>query len=393
MAYTKQEWQNKPSTETPISAERLTHIEDGIEAAHAAAAAAAQPGDLASVATSGAYADLTGKPTIPDVSGKEDKANRNAANGYAGLDAFGKVAAAQLPSYVDDVMEFANLAGFPATGDIGKIYVAKDNGRIYRWSGSTYVEIAASPGSTDAVPEGSSNLYYTQARADARVAAGITGKANTSDLAEVAFTGKYEDLDGAPSGGGSGPVAWNDVIGKPTAFAPSAHTHPIDDVEDLTSTLESVVELIPSALSDLDTSVTGSQLDALKTKVDGLDGTNAGANTVFVLEDDYTASAGDVVFVGNAADINIDLESPASHGDHVIIYYLLIGSFATTATVTFFDFLTQTEQTVALNLGSRHEIYYLKDLEIPGISLEPVSGWFGMYQYQSFFNDEMPPSP
>ncbi len=56
----------------------------------------------------------------------------------------GKVPASQLPSYVDDVEEYATLAGFPATGETGKIYVDLSTGRIYRWSGSTYAEISAS---------------------------------------------------------------------------------------------------------------------------------------------------------------------------------------------------------------------------------------------------------
>lgn len=96
-------------------------------------------------------------------------ANKNQANGYAGLDATGKVAAAQLPSYVDDVVEGANLAALPGTGETGKIYVTLDTNKTYRWSGSAYVEISASPGSTDSVTEGSTNLYFTTARARASI--------------------------------------------------------------------------------------------------------------------------------------------------------------------------------------------------------------------------------
>jgi hypothetical protein len=75
---------------------------------------------------------------------KQSTSEKGAANGYASLDATGKVPAAQLPSYVDDVLEFANLASFPGTGETGKIYVALDTNRTYRWSGSTYIEIASS---------------------------------------------------------------------------------------------------------------------------------------------------------------------------------------------------------------------------------------------------------
>ncbi|MGX4707718.1 hypothetical protein LZP97_00075 [Rhodococcus sp. DMF-1] len=115
-------------------------------------------------------------PTVPGLTGKQSTSERNQPNGYAGLDGSGLVPAVLLPSYVDDVLEHANLAGFPATGSVGKIYVALDTGRIYRWSGSAYVEISASPGSTDAVPEGSANLYFTDARAQAATAAAIAAK-------------------------------------------------------------------------------------------------------------------------------------------------------------------------------------------------------------------------
>ena len=55
----------------------------------------------------------------------------------------GKVPAYQLPSFVDDVVEVANYAALPATGETGKIYVTLDNNKIYRWSGSVYIEIAS----------------------------------------------------------------------------------------------------------------------------------------------------------------------------------------------------------------------------------------------------------
>ena len=56
----------------------------------------------------------------------------------------GKVPASQLPAYVDDVEEYANVAAFPVTGESGKIYVALDVNLTYRWSGTVYVEISPS---------------------------------------------------------------------------------------------------------------------------------------------------------------------------------------------------------------------------------------------------------
>ena len=76
----------------------------------------------------------------------------------------GKIPAGQLPSYVDDVLEFDNEAAFPATGETGKIYIAMDTNVQYRWSGTVYIALVASPGTSDAVVEGSTNLYFTQPR-------------------------------------------------------------------------------------------------------------------------------------------------------------------------------------------------------------------------------------
>lgn len=73
----------------------------------------------------------------------ENPANKGVANGYAGLDAGGRVPSAQLPSYVDDVLEYPNLASFPNPGAAGIIYLALDTNIIYRWGGSTYVDIAS----------------------------------------------------------------------------------------------------------------------------------------------------------------------------------------------------------------------------------------------------------
>lgn len=56
----------------------------------------------------------------------------------------GKVPASQLPSYVDDVAEYASTSAFPATGESGKIYIATDTNKTYRWGGSAYVEISES---------------------------------------------------------------------------------------------------------------------------------------------------------------------------------------------------------------------------------------------------------
>jgi hypothetical protein len=78
-------------------------------------------------------------------------AEKGANSGVAQLDSGGKVPATQLPSYVDDVLEYANLSAFPGSGETGKIYVALDTNLTYRWSGSVYVNISASAAAASSV--------------------------------------------------------------------------------------------------------------------------------------------------------------------------------------------------------------------------------------------------
>ena len=95
---------------------------------------------------------------------------KGSANGVASLGSDGKVPSSQLPSYVDDVLEFNNKSSFPTTGESGKIYVAKDTNLTYRWSGSAYIEISPSL----ALGETSSTAYP-----------GDKGKANATNIANL----------------------------------------------------------------------------------------------------------------------------------------------------------------------------------------------------------------
>lgn len=92
------------------------------------------------------------------------------ASGVATLGTDGKVPSSQLPSYVDDVLEYETKAKFPTTGETGKIYVDTTTNLTYRWSGSAYVEISQSI----ALGETSSTAY-----------AGDKGKANATKIANI----------------------------------------------------------------------------------------------------------------------------------------------------------------------------------------------------------------
>lgn len=98
------------------------------------------------------------------------KNTKGKANGLASLDDSGKVPSTQLPSYVDDVLEFTQLDQLPKPGESGKIYIVTSTNLQYRWSGSDYVEIPKSL----ALGETSSTAYP-----------GDKGKATTDKLNRI----------------------------------------------------------------------------------------------------------------------------------------------------------------------------------------------------------------
>lgn len=123
------------------------------------------------------------------LSTKINSTEKGAPNGVAPLNSSTKIDAIYLPSYVDDVLEFANLASFPNPGESGKIYIALDTNVVYRWSGSTYVQItsgavASVNGQTGVVVLDSDDLNHEQAvPAYWDVADGSTIKAHLDELA------------------------------------------------------------------------------------------------------------------------------------------------------------------------------------------------------------------
>lgn len=127
------------------------------------------------------------------LAGKVDTSSVGSANGVAELDVNGRVPSSQLPSYVDDVLEYADLAHFPATGETGKIYIAEDTNKTYRWSGSEFVEISESL----ALGETSSTAYAgNKGKANADAIAAIKDGANIDSFGDVEDAFNYLTFEG-----------------------------------------------------------------------------------------------------------------------------------------------------------------------------------------------------
>lgn len=130
----------KAYEDTGISVESAKEASEAAAAANEAAVRADQAANSANTAAEfakqqGDYAKAQGDRVLSE---------KGQPGGVAELDDTGHVPVSQLPSYVDDVQEYASRSAFPATGEAGKIYVATDTNLTYRWSGSGYVEISPS---------------------------------------------------------------------------------------------------------------------------------------------------------------------------------------------------------------------------------------------------------
>lgn len=191
--------------------------------------------------------------------------------GLAELDSTGKVPAAQLPSYVDDVLEFSTKAQFPQTGETGKIYVAKDTNLTYRWTGTQYLEISQSL----ALGETPSTAYpgdKGKANRDAlnsmptKLTSYLTPTTSTGELVKINY--KYTSKDGL----NYGPLQ-DDNIDIPSATTTNAGAMSAIDkgrLDDLYNEFGSIQN-------------PGDKLDSLpKNLVTGVDATSRNASTVTI---------------------------------------------------------------------------------------------------------------
>ena len=191
--------------------------------------------------------------------------------GLAELDSTGKVPAAQLPSYVDDVLEFSTKAQFPQTGETGKIYVSKDTNLTYRWTGTQYLEISQSL----ALGETPSTAYpgdKGKANRDAlnsmptKLTSYLTPTTSTGELVKINY--KYAAKDGL----NYGPLQ-DDNIDIPSATTTNAGAMSAIDkgrLDDLYNEFGSIQN-------------PGDKLDSLpKNLVTGVDATSRNATSVTI---------------------------------------------------------------------------------------------------------------
>lgn len=191
--------------------------------------------------------------------------------GLAELDSTGKVPAAQLPSYVDDVLEFSTKAQFPQTGETGKIYVSKDTNLTYRWTGTQYLEISQSlalgetPSTAYPGDKGKANRNALNSM-PTKITSYLTPTTSTGELVKINY--KYAAKDGL----NYGPLQ-DDNIDIPSATTTNAGAMSaidkgrLDDLYDEFGSIENP----------------GNKLDSLPNNlVTGIDATSRNATSVTI---------------------------------------------------------------------------------------------------------------
>ena len=254
-------WQSLPAASTSVTG--IVQLYNGVDSTSATTAATAN-------AVKTAYDKANhSHPYIPT-------SQKGAKNGVASLDENGLVPSSQLPSYVDDVLEYDKLASFPKTGESGKIYVAQDSNKTYRWSGTAYVEISASL----ALGETSSTAYrgdYGKIAYDHSQKAHVTGVKGDS---ETAYRTGNVNITKANVGLGNVPnVATNDQTPTYTAASANANLTSGEKLSVAMGKISRAITSLISHLADGTRHITAAERTAWNAKTGKFTGTNENYST------------------------------------------------------------------------------------------------------------------
>lgn len=247
--------------------------------------------------------------------------SKGANNGVAELDSSGKVPSSQLPSYVDDVLEYSAKSSFPSTGETGKIYVDTSENKTYRWSGSTYTEISPSL----ALGETSSTAYrgdrgktaYDHSQLTSgnphnvtKSDVGLGNVGNFKAVSTVASQGLSDtEKSNARANIGAGTSSfsgsYNDLSGKPTLGTAAAKDVPSSG----NASTSQVVMGNDSRLSDARTPTshthTKSQITDFPTSMTPTSHTHGNIQNGGTLQtNDIAIASGDKIIVTDSSDSN-----------------------------------------------------------------------------------------
>lgn len=230
----------------------------------------------------------TGTQAISTVTGLQTALDGKQASGTYATLVGGKVPAEQLPSYVDDIIEAANVAALPGSGSAGVLYVTLDTNKVYRWSGSTYVEVSAGASAWN----------------------DITGKPT---FAAVATSGSAADLTGTLS---ASRLPATTVTAGSYGSASSVATYTVDATGRLTAAGSTSIAISAGAVSGLSavaTAGTFASLTSLPTTLAGYGITDGVVTTDSRLSDQRVPTDGSVTTAKIAAGQSVVFNAVVSN--------------------------------------------------------------------------------
>ena len=195
-----------------------------------------------------------------------------------------------VPGYVDDVLEYANVAAFPTTGSSGLVYVALDTNKVYRWSGSTYVGLS-SAGVAD-------NAIKLQTARTISLTGSVSGSVSFDGSADVSIVVSTTTL---------APKASPAFTGVPTAPTATVGTNSTQ----LATTAFVKAEI--AAQTTATTTAPGLMSSTDKSKLDGLSQTNV-VNVLTSTSTTDALSAAQGKALNDALVLKAPLASPALTG-------------------------------------------------------------------------------
>lgn len=143
----------------------------------------------------------------------------------------GLISSDRLPSYVDDVLSYAAIVNFPVAGETSKIYVTEDTNKIYRWSGSSYVEISSAATADTALKLSTPRTISTTG--DATYSVSFDGSANVSSAITLATVNSNV---GAFGGASSIPAITVNAKGQVTAVSTNSIGNELIAIQSLSDT-------------------------------------------------------------------------------------------------------------------------------------------------------------
>jgi len=156
--------------------------------------------------------------TLASAKGYADGTKVGKADLFDNPDSAPKIKSELLPSYVDDVLEYASLSDFPATGESGKIYIAKDTNKTYRWSGTQYVQVG-----------GGGDVPITVVKRNGTALTPVDGAV---DIEVPTGTAASKDVPASGDADENQVVLGNDSR-LTDSRVPTQHYHSMDDISDL----------------------------------------------------------------------------------------------------------------------------------------------------------------